>query len=168
MFRHPVPGLWRQHGRCTKYFCSWAETLNNASVRVSWAETMNKLISTLPNQQKKVSPVGSNGFSFLLVLPPRGKSTLPNNKRKFLQLAQMGGSSKIKSEPPTRSCLIQAGASLSSDLAPLACVCVTNTPKSQKNVSPVGSNGFSFLLVLPPPRGKPTLPNNKMSCCALV
>ena len=35
----------------------------------------------------------------------------------------MGGSSKIKSEPPTRSCLIQAGASLSSDLAPLACVC---------------------------------------------
>ena len=56
-----------------------------------------------------------NGF-FLLC-------TLPNNKRKFLQLAQMGGSSKTKSEPPTRSCLIQAGASLSSDLAPLACVC---------------------------------------------
>ena len=43
--------------------------------------------------------------------------------KKVFQLAQMGGSSKIKSEPPTRSCLIQAGASLSSDLAPLACVC---------------------------------------------
>ena len=61
-----------------------------------------------------------DGFSFLLVLPPRGKSTFPTNKRKVLQLAQMGGSSKIKSEPPTRSCLIQAGAILTLNLVPLA------------------------------------------------
>ena len=81
-------------------------------------------------REKQHSQITKERFSswlkwvFLFVgSAPRGKSTLPNNKRKFLQLAQMGGSSKIKSEPPIRSCLIQAGASLSSDLAPLACVC---------------------------------------------